>query len=137
MFLEELRLSLMNTLKIREMKLKFALNIVFLLTSGMFFGQDFKNDFSSVKTIDTQIQEKQYSTDQIAMSDRLVVKTPIKKKNKRFYSKKEWKKVKKQISRNRKRFSNTKKNIHTPITIDTIYLNIPVHNKEYRLSGGW
>ncbi|WP_282080834.1 hypothetical protein [Aquimarina algiphila] len=119
------------------MKLKFTLNIAFLLVCGMSFGQDFKNDFSSVKTIDTQIQEEQYSTDQIAMSDRLVVKTPIKKKDKRFYSKKEWRKIKKQLSRNKKRVSNTKNSIYTSRTIDTIYLNIPVNNNnnESRLSG--
>lgn len=117
------------------MRLKFAMSITFLLLCSISFGQNFENEFTSVKNIDNQILEEQYSTDKISTTDRLIVQTPATKRDKGFYSKKEWKKIKKQLKKNRKRFSNIKNSIHSSKTIDTIYLNIPSHNTESRLSG--
>ncbi|GGX05946.1 hypothetical protein [Aquimarina muelleri] len=117
------------------MKLKFAINITFLLLCGISFGQNFENEFTSVKNIDNQILEEEYSTDKISTTDRLIVQTPSVKKDKSFYSKKEWKKIKKQLKKNKKRFSNIKNNIYSSKTIDTIYLNVPDHSTESRLSG--
>ncbi|PKV49611.1 hypothetical protein ATE84_1643 [Aquimarina sp. MAR_2010_214] len=120
------------------MKLKFALSIAFLLVCSISFGQDFKNDLSSVKTIDNQIQQEQYSTDEIAMTDRLIIQTPIKTKSKDFYSKKEWRKIKKQLKKNKRRVSNTKNSVYTYKVIDTIYIDIPSFNTvrgKSRLSG--
>lgn len=123
--------------KTREMKLKFAINVAFLLLCGISFGQNFENEFTSVKNIDNQILEEQYSTDKISTTDRLIVQTPIKDEDESFYSKKEWKKIKKQLKKNKKRFSNSNNSIHTSKIIDTIYLNIPIptHTRESRLSG--
>jgi hypothetical protein len=121
------------------MKLKFALNIAFLLVCGMSFGQDFENDLTSVKTIDNQIQEEQYSTAEIAMTDRLVILAPIKIKDQGFYSKKEWRKIKKQLKKNKKRVSNAKNSIiYASKVMDTIYIDIPAYNtgsSQSRLSG--
>ncbi len=121
------------------MKLKFALNIAFLLVCGMSFGQDFENDLTSVKTIDNQIQEEQYSTAEIAMTDRLVILAPIKIKDQDFYSKKEWRKIKKQLKKNKKRVSNAKNSIiYASKVMDTIYIDIPAYNtgsSQSRLSG--
>ncbi|TPN85918.1 hypothetical protein [Aquimarina algicola] len=105
------------------MRFKFVILTAFIIISSVSFGQEFKNDLTSVKTIDNQIQDEQFSIDQ--MSDRLVVKTSIDKQNQDFYSKKEWKKIKKQLRKNRKKFSNKGNNIHSYKVIDTIYLNIP------------
>ncbi|WP_152538557.1 hypothetical protein [Aquimarina macrocephali] len=110
------------------MKLKFALSIAFLLVCSMSFGQDFENDLTSVKTIDNQIQEEQYSTDKIAMTDRLVIQAPIRMKDKDFYSKKEWRKIKKQLKKNKKRVSNAKNSIYASKVMDTIYIDIPAYN---------
>lgn len=101
----------------------------------MSFSQDFENDLSSVKAIDDQIIEEQYSTDKIAVVDRLVVQTPIKQKDKGFYSKREWRKIKKQLKKNRRRVSNTKNSIYASKVLDTIYLNVPKFSEESRLSG--
>ncbi|WP_108808315.1 MULTISPECIES: hypothetical protein [Aquimarina] len=120
------------------MKLKFAFNIAFLLVFSMSFGQDFENDLTSVKTIDNQIQEEQYSTDEIAMTDRLVIHAPIKMKDKDFYSKKEWRKIKKQLKKNKRRASNAKHSIYASKVMDTIYIDIPAYNigsGQSRLSG--
>ncbi|WP_159090935.1 hypothetical protein [Aquimarina aquimarini] len=119
------------------MKLKLTILIAFCLICGMSFGQDFEYDLTSVKTIDNQIIEEQYSTETMSSADRLlVVQTPIKKKGKEFYSKKEWQKIKKQLKKNKKRAS--KQNIHAYKKMDTIYLDIPNHRndrtKESRLS---
>ncbi|WP_159025465.1 hypothetical protein [Aquimarina sp. Aq78] len=120
------------------MKLKFAFSIAFLLVCSMSFGQDFENDLTSVKTIDDQIQEEQYSTDKIAMTDRLVIQAPIRIKDKDFYSKKEWRKIKKQLKKNKKRVSNAKNSIYASKVMDTIYIDIPTYNtgsSQSRLSG--
>ncbi|WP_128755381.1 hypothetical protein [Aquimarina sediminis] len=119
------------------MKLKLTMKIAFLLLCGMSFGQDYENDLSSLRTIDDQIQEEQYSTEKIAMTDRLIVQTPVLKKDKSFYSKKEWKKIKKQLKKNKRRYSNAKNEFRTHKTLDTIYLNTSssLSNEKSRLSG--
>jgi hypothetical protein len=120
------------------MKSKLALNITFLLLCGISFGQGFDNDLISVKTIDNQIQEEQYSTNKVAITDRLVIQAPIKIKDKSFYSKKEWRKIKKQLKKNQRRVFNTKNSIHTSKVMDSMYINIPAYttkNKQSRLSG--
>lgn len=117
------------------MKLKFAINIAFLLLCGISFGQNFENEFTSVKSIDNQILEEQYSTDKISTTDRLIVQTPSINKDEGFYSKKEWKKIKRQLKKNRRKFSNAKNSIHSSKTMDTIFLNIPDQHTESRLSG--
>lgn len=48
------------------------------------------------------------------------------KKNDIFYSKKEWKKIQKEIQKNKKRIANSKDGIHTSKVLDTIYLEIKI-----------
>ena len=88
------------------MKLKIAFTF-FSLCFALSFGQDFENELASIKTLDVQIQEEQYSSDEIVSVDRFVVKTPesyiISKKDQQFFSKKEWAKIKRQLSKNKKR----------------------------------
>lgn len=97
-----------------------------------------QNDLTSVKTIDDQIQEESYSTDEVPLVDRLLLRVPIEnisKRDKQFYSKKEWKKIKKQLARNKKRLSQTDNAIHTSKIIDTIYMDIPKGTSASSLSG--
>ncbi len=120
------------------MKLKILVSITALLICSMSFGQDFKNDLTSVKTIDDQIQEEEYNTNEVEVVDRLVVQTSVKnisEEDRRYYSKKEWKKIKKQILRNKEKFSSQKNGIQTFKTIDTIFLDIPIYDKGSLLSG--
>jgi len=46
--------------------------------------------------------------------------------NEKFYSEREWKKVKRQIRRNKKRITSNKDGIHSSKIIDTIYLEITI-----------
>ncbi|MBQ0735080.1 hypothetical protein [Aquimarina celericrescens] len=120
------------------MKLKILITISLLCICSISFGQDFKNDLTSVKTIDNKIQEKKYSSDDIATADRLLLKTSlenISKKDKRFFSKKEWRKIKKQLLKNKKRLSKLEDGIHTYKAIDTIYLDAPSNSTKSSLSG--
>ncbi len=123
--------------KFEKMKLKVLITILMLCICSISFGQDFKSNLTSVKTIDDQIQEKEFSTDrEVIVADRLLLKTPIdniSRKDKQFYSKKEWRKIKKQLFKNRKRIS--KLEIHTSKEVDTIYLDIPAYSTESSLSG--
>ncbi len=119
------------------MKTKVLATIVFLCIFSTSFGQDYKNNFSSVNSIDDQIQEKHYTTDEIPLADRLLLRIPIKNisyRDKKFYSKKEWKKIKKQLLKNKQRISE-QNSIHSSRTLDTIYLDIPTQREKSRLSG--
>ncbi|WP_299214827.1 hypothetical protein [uncultured Aquimarina sp.] len=46
--------------------------------------------------------------------------------NEAFYSEREWKKVKRQIRRSKKRITSNKDGIHSSKVIDTIYLEIKI-----------
>ncbi|GAA4277102.1 hypothetical protein GCM10022259_18260 [Aquimarina mytili] len=57
-----------------------------------------------------------------------------KEPKKSFLKEKKWRKIKRQIRRNKKKFSTNKNLIHTSKTVDTIYLNAPSKTNETRLS---
>ncbi len=120
------------------MKLKLLLTFSLLLAFHTFYGQEFSFQLTSVRSIDDQIQEEQYSTDEVPLVDRLVLRVPIKnisRRDKQFYSKKEWRKIKKQIQKNKKRLSMDHQ-IHSIKALDTIYMDIP-KGGESSLSSGW
>ncbi len=122
------------------MKLSVVITVTLFWVCSISFGQDFKNDLTSIKTIDDKIQEERFSDDgnEIVVADRLLLKTSIKnvsRKDKQFYSKKEWKKIKKQLLKNKKRISELENGIHTSKVIDTIYFDIPSYDKQSRISG--
>ncbi len=127
--------------KFREMKLKAFMTIICIGISSVFYGQDFKNDLTSVKTIDNQIQEKKYSADNVSdTADRLVLKTAIEnvsKKDKHFFSRKEWRKIKKQLSKNKKRISRLEDGIHSYRTVDTIYVDTQKSYPSKSSLSGW
>lgn len=51
-----------------------------------------------------------------------------------YYSDKEWKKVKNQIKRNKKRVTNSKNGIHSYKKLDTIYLEIKISKNNSRIT---
>ncbi|MEW7277221.1 hypothetical protein ABW636_01335 [Aquimarina sp. 2201CG1-2-11] len=109
------------------MKLNLVIYFTFLFVCSMSFGQDFQTDYSSVRSIDDQIQEEQYSTNQEdVVVNRLIVESSILTKDKDFYSKKEWRRIKRELRKNKKKAFSFKNNIHTSKTLDTIHVNIPL-----------
>ncbi len=120
------------------MKLKLLMTFSLIWVCATSFSQEFKGTLTSVKTIDDQIQEERYSGGEVPTIDRLVFKSPIEnisRKDKQFYSKKEWRKIKNQLKKSKKRISKLQDGIHTTKRIDTIYLNVPRPTKESSLSG--
>ncbi|WP_025741155.1 hypothetical protein [Aquimarina pacifica] len=110
------------------MKVKFIISsIIIMCAVNVSLGQDLKNDFASIKAIDNQIEEEEYNTDQTIVIDRLIVKSPIKESDERFYSKKEWRKIKKQLH-----ITNRAKTLGKN---DTIYITIPQYPTKSSLSG--
>ena len=121
------------------MKLKAFLMIAFCFLLGTTFGQEYKNDLTSVKTIDNQLQDEEYSTDQVAV-DRLLLTTPVEnitEKDKQFFSRREWKKIKKEIQKNKKKILGEQNGIHTTKVMDTIFLDIPINPRRESQLSGW
>ncbi|GAA4277103.1 hypothetical protein [Aquimarina mytili] len=120
------------------MKLKLLMTFSLLWVCSASFSQEFKGYLTSVKSIDDQIQEERYSTDEVPTVDRLVFKSPIEnisRKDKQFFSKKEWRKIKNQLKKNKKRISKLQDGIHTSKIIDTVYMDLPKPTRESSLSG--
>ncbi|MDY8136534.1 hypothetical protein [Aquimarina sp. 2201CG5-10] len=123
------------------MKLKIVLvTFVLFLSFQVSFSQDYKSSTESVKILDSRIDQGSYNADKKAITDKLVLKVSgnqsnSKTKNDKFYSEKEWKKIQKQIKRNKKKVANRRDNIHSSKVIDTIYLDVPALSGESQLSG--
>ncbi|MEW7290863.1 hypothetical protein [Aquimarina sp. 2304DJ70-9] len=96
------------------MKLKTPITIALLWIS-----------FSSIGQINTDSQFSNTSTYEVLQNQ---------KPKDSIHKAKKWKKTKRQIRRNKKRFSSYKNVIKTSKLIDTIYINIPTNIKESRLS---
>lgn len=122
------------------MKLKLIIAIIAVGAFGTSYGQTYKTNLSSVETIDNQIQDESYSSE-VPVADRLLITAPIEnisKSDKQFFSRKEWRKIKKQLQKNKKRILSEANSIHSYKVVDTIYLDVPTNTKESkqsRLSG--
>ncbi len=122
------------------MKLKLIIAIITVGAFGTSYGQTYKTNLSSVETIDNQIQDESYSSE-VPVADRLLITAPIEnisKSDKQFFSRKEWRKIKKQLQKNKKRILSEANSIHSYKVVDTIYLDVPTNTKESkqsRLSG--
>ncbi|AXT61017.1 hypothetical protein D1816_11890 [Aquimarina sp. AD10] len=123
------------------MKLKVLITILLLCFCSVSFGQDYKSNLTSVKTIDDQLLEEKYdANEEVAVADRLVLKTSVEKiseKDKQFFSRKEWRKIKKQLLKNKKRISKSKEAIHTTKIMDTVFIEIPIKNNLRSSLSGW
>ncbi len=96
------------------MKLKTSITLVTFLISFITLGQS---------NTDNQL----YST----TNHEIVLNKEPKKS---LLTEKKWRKTKRQLKRNKKKFTARKNAIHTSKTIDTIYLNVPLKKNETRLS---
>ena len=108
------------------MKLNLIIYFTFLLVCSMSFGQDFQTDYPSVKSIDHQIQEEQYNTSQDVIVNRLIVESSVFTNDKDFYSKKEWRRIKRDLRKNKKRAYSYKNDIITSKALDTVHVKIPI-----------
>ncbi|WP_159025464.1 hypothetical protein [Aquimarina sp. Aq78] len=116
------------------MKMKIAMTTVVLLCiTYSSIGQSNTTDFKSITITNNTLQKQNlsYTTNSIEANENVAQRS----KNTNRYSEKEWKKIRKQIQRNKKRVSKYKSNVYASKKIDTIYLDIPSHNEKSRLSG--
>ncbi|SEL13677.1 hypothetical protein SAMN04487910_1824 [Aquimarina amphilecti] len=98
------------------MKLKMIMIVVLI-----WFGQ---NSFGQTNTEENSTVEDTVTTTAITTSNN----------NEVLYSDKEWKKIKKQIRRNKKRIANSKNGIHSYKKVDTIYLEIKISNTNSQIT---
>ncbi len=123
-----------NPPKSKKMKMKIAMTTVVLLCiTYSSIGQSNTTDFKSITITNNTLQKQNlsYTTNSIEANENVAQRS----KNTNRYSEKEWKKIRKQIQRNKKRVSKYKSNVYASKKIDTIYLDIPSHNEKSRLSG--
>ncbi|WP_152538556.1 hypothetical protein [Aquimarina macrocephali] len=116
------------------MKMKIAMTTVVLLCiTYSSIGQSNTTDFKSITITNNTLQKQNlsYTTNSIEANENVAQRS----KNTNRYSEKKWKKIRKQIQRNKKRVSKYKSNVYASKKIDTIYLDIPSHNGKSRLSG--
>ncbi len=99
---------------------------VLLWVSFLSSGQNDKTNYKSTSSAFNNISQQESTK----INESTDISTPNNKKDnadKKISSKKEkeWKKIKRQIRRNRKRISKHKNSIYTSRIIDTIYVDIP------------
>jgi len=75
-------------------RILFSLLLFYSLFS---FSQNSESDLFSIKTLDEQIEEKSYTNGNHRIIDRFIIKAPISDNTKKLYSKKEWRRIKKQL----------------------------------------
>ncbi len=98
------------------MKLKILITVIILSISFLSIGQSQNTQF-----FDTTKNEK-----------------PSKKAPKdSLFTEKDWKKIKKQIQKNKKRYTSYKSTITLSKVIDTIYIDIPSDKKEDSRLSDW
>ncbi|WP_152538293.1 hypothetical protein [Aquimarina megaterium] len=118
------------------MKMKIAMTTVLLLCiSYSSIGQSNTTDFKSITITTTnntlQKQASSYTINSAEANKNVAQQS----KNTTIYSEKKWKKIRKQIEKNKKRASKYKSSVYASKKIDTIYLDIPSNSGKSRLSG--
>jgi len=108
-----------------KLKMVFVLALIWIAQSS--FGQ-----VSEVN--DTTVAANSFTSDGIDYKKTTVTETSSKQEmldnnNALFYTNKEWRKIKRQIKKNKKRITNSKEGIHTSKVVDTIYLHIKTNSQ--------
>ncbi|WP_132065762.1 MULTISPECIES: hypothetical protein [Aquimarina] len=112
--------------------MKIAMTTVLLLCiSYSSIGQSNTTDFKPITNNTLQKQASSYTTNSVEANKNVAQQS----KNTTIYSEKKWKKIRKQIEKNKKRASKYKSNVYASKKIDTIYLDIPSNSGKSRLSG--
>ncbi|EZH74523.1 hypothetical protein ATO12_12190 [Aquimarina atlantica] len=123
-----------NPPKSKKMKIKIAMTTVLLLCiSYSSIGQSNTTDFKSITITNNTLQKHNlsYTANSVEANKNVAEQS----KNTTIYSEKKWKKIRKQIEKNKKRASKYKSSVYASKKIDTIYLDIPNNSGKSRLSG--
>ncbi|GGX05939.1 hypothetical protein [Aquimarina muelleri] len=110
----------------------FFTTIILLLVFNMSIGQNSIINYKLINTANKsnlQISDNQINN-KLIKHDTVTTNKPIRIKS---YNEKEWRKIKKQIKKSKKRFSNAKNPIHSIRKIDTVY----IHTSKESLLSGW
>jgi len=99
------------------MKLKISITVMLLSVSFLSIGQSTINSQFS-NTIDNEVLQDKEPKDSL-------------------FKEKEWKKIKKQIQKNKKRYDTYKSTMSLSKVIDTVYLNVPSNKKEDSRLSDW
>ena len=123
------------------MKMKFAFLAV--LFGGIIFvsAQDYSSTTESIRLLDSKIEDGQFKTDKKLSTEKLTLISSESSSQERLeheefiLNDKEWKKIKKQMKRNRNKVKNQEDYVHTFKKIDTIFLSPSKHLEKIELSG--
>ena len=123
------------------MKMKFAFLAVFF--GGIIFvsAQDYSSNTESIRLLDSKIEDGQFKTDKKLSTEKLTLISSESSSQEKLEQEefilndKEWKKIKKQMKRNRKKVKNQEDYVHTYKKIDTIFLSPSKHSEKIELSG--
>ncbi len=107
--------------------------VLLLCISYSSIGQSNTTDFKPITITNNTLQKQasSYTTNSVEANENVAQQS----KNTTIYSEKKWKKIRKQIEKNKKRASKYKSNVYASKKIDTIYLDIPSNSGKSRLSG--
>lgn len=119
--------------------MKTLLTTALLLIFNLSIGQDNITNYKLINSINNSNSQisSNHRNDKLIKS--VIATTTEKKANNtksikiETYSEKEWRKIRKQIHRNKKRLSYKKSNIYSTKKIDTIY----IHPRKESLLSGW
>ncbi|WP_299312212.1 hypothetical protein [uncultured Aquimarina sp.] len=107
------------------MKLKMIIMIALIWIGQSTFGQVSETKNDTIENTNSEDLKEKDTKDTLIKS---VSEQDISynSKNETFYSEKEWKKVKRQIRRNKKRITSNRDGIHNSKILDTVYLEIKI-----------
>ncbi len=106
------------------MKFKMTMIVALICMGQTTFAQVNKTKETSEENKDAINQIIEYQKENV---DNTTTKQEVLRiKDHIYYSDKEWKKIKRQIRRNRKRITNSNDGIHSSKVLDTIYLEIKI-----------
>ncbi|MDY8136535.1 hypothetical protein [Aquimarina sp. 2201CG5-10] len=119
------------------MKLKIVMAFSFLLLLQMSYAQDIKTVKKPLKTKNAKVNDTKDFDTTSNIQDYSKLSSLEKESNtktSKTYTDKKWKKIERQIKRNKKRISQQKQEIKASKIIDTIFLDIPKFTNDTRLS---
>ncbi|PKV49610.1 hypothetical protein ATE84_1642 [Aquimarina sp. MAR_2010_214] len=108
--------------------------VILICISYSSIGQSNTTDFKPITITNNTLQKQNLShtnTNPIEANKNVAQRS----KNTSIYSEKKWKKIRKQIQKNKKRLFKYKNSVYASKKIDTVYLDIPTYSGKSRLSG--
>lgn len=123
------------------MKLKFAFLAMVLIGVLGIYAQDYSSNIESIRLLDSKIEDGQFNTDKNLSTEILTLMPSGSSSKEKLEHEKfilndnEWKKIKKQMRRNRRKVKSEDDYVHTYKKMDTVFLSPTKHFKKIELSG--